>query len=334
MTDKPYAVFLSDVSPNDEHWDVQKGDNIQLARLYYGTEHESYTSRLFSCAEFLSFGLNPSDIGLCKLILKDAKFCRVPLCPICLGRRSMKWQAKTFKILPKLIEENPKSRFVLLTLTVRNCHISDLRSTITEMQHAWRKLTQRKEWRYVQGYIRSLEVTRQCLNNHKSNMTDYAHPHYHVLLMVKPSYFTTGYVKHEDWVKVWQDCLGVDYSPVISLSAVKTPKNASADEIVKILSKNVLEVVKYTTKSSDLILHNDNLQTMTNKQWLVELTNQLHKVKKIFPGGIFKDYYKEFEDNIDDNLINIDDELEEEESEDSSRVIVNWDKSSGKYEVK
>lgn len=334
MTDKPYAVLLSEISPGDEHWDIQKGDNIQLARLYYGTEYETYTSRLFSCAEFLAFGLRPIDYGLCKLILKDAKFCRVPLCPICLGRRSMKWQAKTFKILPKLIEENPKSRFVLLTLTLKNPHITDLRATISEMQYAWKKLIQRKEWRYVQGYIRSLEVTRQCINNDKSNMTDYAHPHYHVLLMVKPSYFSTGYIKHEDWVKVWQDCLGVDYSPVISLSAVKTPKDASPDEIVKILSKNVLEVVKYTTKSSDLILHNDNLQAMTNKQWLVELTNQLYKVKKIFPGGIFKDYYKDFEDNIDDNLINIDDDLEEEELEDSNRVIVTWQKSSGKYEVK
>jgi plasmid rolling circle replication initiator protein Rep len=334
MTDKPDAVFLSDVSPNDKHWDSQKADNIHLARLYYGTEYETYTARLDYCATVLLFGLKPNDDATYKLLLKDSNFCRVPLCPICLGRRSMKWQAKTFEILPKLIKENPKSRFVLLTLTVKNPHISDLRATITEMQHAWRKLTQRKEWRYVQGYIRSLEVTRQCANNDKSNMVDYAHPHYHVLLMVKPSYFTTGYIKHEDWVKVWQDCLGVDYSPVISLSAVKTPKDASPDEIVKILSKNVLEVVKYTTKSSDLILHNDNLQAMTNKEWLVELTNQLYKVKKIFPGGIFKDYYKKFENSIDDNLINITEDVEENEEDNSFRVRVDWDKNSNRYEVK
>ena len=40
-----------------------------------------------------------------------------------------------------------------------------------------------------------------------------AHPHYHALLLVKPSYFTKNYIKQSEWVEMWQKALRADYAP-------------------------------------------------------------------------------------------------------------------------
>ncbi len=333
MTEKRYAVYLSDVSPMDGRWDEKKRDNIQLGILYSGTDYSAYTSRLDSCSSYLYFGLKPCGDGSENLVLKESNFCRVCFCPICQWRRSMRWRAKTFKILPQLTEQYPKSRFLLLTLTVRNPHISELRETLSNMQLAWKRLVSRKEWKLVQGHVRSLEVTRQCENDDKSRLIDYAHPHYHVLLMVKPDYFNASYISQKKWVELWQECLQVDYLPGARVSAIKIPKDSTDEQVKQIISKNILEVIKYTTKSSELLVENSNLSQMSNKQWLVELTKQLHKTKKISTGGIFKDYYKELEDSIDNNLININDELEEEEVKDTYKVRADWEILSGRYEI-
>ena len=48
-----------------------------------------------------------------------------------------------------------------------------------------------------------------------------AHPHFHALLLVKPSYFTINYIKQGDWVEMWAKALRADYSPSVNVKAVK-----------------------------------------------------------------------------------------------------------------
>ena len=71
------------------------------------------------------------------------------------------------------------------------------------------KLTKRKEFALVDGWIRTTEVTRD-----KERPNEYAHPHFHVILMVKPSYFAKGYVKHMDWVRAWGEVCGWTTRPM------------------------------------------------------------------------------------------------------------------------
>ena len=57
-----------------------------------------------------------------------------------------------------------------------------------------------------------------------------AHPHFHALLLVKPSYFAKGYIKQSDWVEMWAKALRADYLPSVNVKAVKatlTKKDAS-----------------------------------------------------------------------------------------------------------
>ncbi|MEL6118032.1 protein rep, partial [Photobacterium sp. SP02] len=89
--------------------------------------------------------------------------------------------------------------------TVRNCPIGDLRSTLQAMNSAWQRLKDRKEFRPVLGWVRTTEVTR--------GEDGSAHPHFHALLMVPPSWFTTHYVKHSRWVELWADVMRLDYLP-------------------------------------------------------------------------------------------------------------------------
>ena len=126
-----------------------------------------------------------------------------------------------------------------------------------------------------EGWIRAAEVTR--------SKDGTAHPHFHVLMMVKPSYFSTGYLSHEKWVSMWQQSLRIDYKPVVDIRALKSGDSN--------LSPLLTEVIKYQVKESDLVVDRD---------WFIELTKQLHKTRAISSGGILKQYLKELEDEPED----------------------------------
>ncbi|MDK7192887.1 protein rep, partial [Bifidobacterium sp. UMB1197] len=86
------------------------------------------------------------------------------------------WQARFYQALPKIVADYPSSRWLFLTLAVRNCAIDDLGETLTAMNSAFQRLKDRKEFAPVQGWIRATEVTR--------GKDGSAHPHFHCLLMV------------------------------------------------------------------------------------------------------------------------------------------------------
>ncbi|MCZ7121741.1 protein rep, partial [Salmonella enterica subsp. enterica] len=95
-------------------------------------------------------------------------------CPVCQWRRSLMWQARFYQSLPRIVAEYPAARWMLLTLPVRNCAIGELGETLSRMNMAFQRLKDRKEFRPVQGWIRTTEVTRgsDCS----------AHPHFHTLM--------------------------------------------------------------------------------------------------------------------------------------------------------
>ena len=68
-----------------------------------------------------------------------------------------------YQTYEQIKEQYPTHRFIFLTLTVKNPHITDLRSQLDIMNKAWKKLTKRKEFGIVDGWIRTTEVTRPKL---------------------------------------------------------------------------------------------------------------------------------------------------------------------------
>jgi plasmid rolling circle replication initiator protein Rep len=233
----------------------------------------------------------------------------------------MKWQAKAFQAIPKVLEDHPKSRFIFLTLTVRNCHLLELRDTLRQMHRAWTKLVKRKEFSLVQGWMRNVEITRGA--------DDTAHPHYHALLMVKPSYFSTGYVSQARWTELWQSCLGVDYTPIVDVRSVRARKGSQCFD----MTSAILETVKYSVKPSDVTQNEPvSSRTMPDYEWLSVLTDQIHKTRGIATGGVLRKYLRDLECEPDD-LVHIEEDGLSDSSPDAPRVMFDWDDRPQRYRM-
>lgn len=292
-TGESVPVFLTDLLPQDEkkskkgkkqqNWDTRKTFTNQVSELLDGgtIRHQKLSARMQECAKLLIFGWALVEAGVSELKFRKAHFCRVRNCPVCQWRRSQMLLARFFEAFPRIRKDYPTTRYVFLTLTVKNCPVDELRATIQHMNKAWNRLACRKAFPAI-GYIRSLEVTKEKDRN-------YAHPHFHILLALKPSYFSRGYLSTADWSELWQNALRVDYTPVCDVRIVKAKKSdktATEGEMDGIRAA-IAEVFKYTVKPSDMV---------QDAAFLLELVNQLHKLRAVSLGGIFKEYLQEVEE--------------------------------------
>ena len=146
--------YLSDISPADKPWDFHRAQSDEIQKLYDLCGYDRYAERIRECSEWLTYALKAKDDGELNLRLREARFCRVRHCPVCQWRRQQMWRARFFKALPQVQEKYPTARWVFLTLTVRNCELTELRATLTKMNGAWGKLMKRKEFPAL-GFIKS-----------------------------------------------------------------------------------------------------------------------------------------------------------------------------------
>ena len=284
---------LADLSPRDKPWDKHRANADRVEAHYRGSEFSQYASRVSICSQLLQFGLVPDwDTDTLKMKLRSARFCRVRHCPVCQWRRSLMWKAKAYKVLPRIVEAYPKHRWLFLTLTVKNCPIDELRDTLVHMNRSFQRMVQRKKWP-ADGWLRSTEVTR--------GRDGSAHPHFHCLLMVKSGYFGKNYIKQADWVEMWRHALRLDYNPVLDCRAVK-----QGQQPVQLVPELVAD-----------------------REWFLELTRQMHKMKCITTGGVLKEYLKELEAEPED-LIG---ESDLPEGEDEAKLYFGWRRSEKRYRM-
>lgn len=274
--------LLTDVSEKDRPWDVRKSHCGDVSALYAGTDFNNYAERMQRCGKSLIFALTAAEQGEMVYRLQTAWFCRVRHCPVCCWRRSLMWKARFLKALSAIMNDYPQHRWIFLTLTVRNCELVELRQTLSNMNKAWKGLTKKKAFPAT-GWVKTVEVTKS-----KNGTT---HPHFHVLVLVPPSYFGKNYLSQNRWTQLWQDALKVDYTPILDVRSVRG-KSGIHD-----LTEAIKETFKYSVKNEDLDFSRD---------WLLELTKQLHKTRSIALGGVLKDYLSEEEDN--DDLIHVDED--------------------------
>jgi plasmid rolling circle replication initiator protein Rep len=301
-----HSLYLTDFSPVDKPWDKHRATASTVQSLYSQVGYAKYADRIRDCSGQLGFAFEARDEGELKLRLRTARFCRVRHCPVCQWRRSLVWRARFFTAIPKVLEGHPKSRWVFLTLTVRNCPLEGLRGTVNQMNKAWNKLVLRKQFPAI-GFVKSLEVTRGKDNS--------AHPHFHILMMVPPSYFSHGYITQAEWRNLWGSCLKVGYLPVVNVKVIK-PRSTVEDNGLQIA---ILETLKYGVKESDLI---------ADANWLMELTKQLHKTRAVSVGGVLKNYLSEEEP---EDLVNTDEnEIETATNEDVS-IWFGWREMVKRY---
>lgn len=307
---------LTDYSPKDKPWDIHRA-NADIIAGYYADDDQfkKRGARMAECSETLDFEwvVDP-ETGEAGLKLKDARFCRVPGCPVCQWRRSKMWQARFFSALPRLIDEHPKSRWLFLTLTVPNPEVTDLADTLTNMNKAWQRFIKRKEFKPVEGWIRSTEITQE-----KPNPTR-AHPHFHCLLMVPPSMLSgVNYVKRDTWLKVWRDCMRDQSITQVDIRAVRPKKGAKeALTLKEYLRGIVTETLKYSVKERDL---------KTDKTFFLEMMRQLHKKRLIASGGALKNILKP-ERETNEDLVGADGESLEQTA---GRLLFDWKQRKKSY---
>lgn len=313
---------LATESPRDAKWDDHKTNTQAFAmvlRCDGGETLEKQATRVDQCSDVLGFAWESDDeTGECRLRLRKARFCRVRLCVICQWRRSMMWTARMYEALPTLMEQYPKSRFLMLTLTIKNVEIDSLRHSLNSMGKAWHKLIRRAEFKPILGWVRTVEITR--------GKDGSAHPHFHVLLMVSPSYFNgRNYITQQRWTELWQESGRLDYQPIVDIRKVKSKWPKTGD--VEPVPGGVVEVLKYAVKPSDLAVEPDSEEG----EWVRELARQIHHSRAIATGGVLKDFFKE--PTSDEEMIHPDGEKQEEEDdgEEGPTVDFNYAGSVKRY---
>lgn len=294
----------------DRDWRGRKILSLKLADIFKELQYKkTFVERVISCGDTLRF-IKKQD-GSLKLY--QAYFCKNKLCPICNWRRSMKYSYQTSKIVDEAIKQEPKGHFLFLTLTVKNVEAKALNSTISQLTKSFDRLFKRaKVQRNLLGYLRSVEVT------HNENDNSY-HPHIHVLMMMRPSYFKGGnYISQKEWGNLWSQSLKVDYTPMIDIRTVK--------ETGKGLRGAVLETAKYPTKPIKLDIE--------NKQVVDDLYNGLYRKRQLGYGGLFKAIKKQLalDDAENGDLVHTSDDKENISK--GTEIVAIWNANKQNYYLK
>ena len=310
MTDfKKQGEILVDKNSlgKERDWRGRKILSLKLADIFKELQYKkTFVERVISCGDTLRF-IKKQD-GSLKLY--QAYFCKNKLCPICNWRRSMKYSYQTSKIVDEAIKQEPKGHFLFLTLTVKNVEAKALNSTISQLTKSFDRLFKRaKVQRNLLGYLRSVEVT------HNENDKTY-HPHIHVLMMVRPSYFKGGnYISQKEWGNLWSQSLKVSYKPMIDIRTVK--------ETGKGLRGAVLETAKYPTKPIKL--------DVENKQVVDDLYNGLYRKRQLGYGGLFKTIKKQLalDDAENGDLVHTSDDKENISK--GTEIVAIWNATKQNY---
>jgi hypothetical protein len=191
-------------------------------------------------------------------------FCNHRQCPTCQERRAKRACAA----MHQLFDQNPNlvdGKWLFLTLTVRNCSTRNLKETLARMSDAFQRLTRRTFWQQnVLGAIRFTEVSV----GQSDPCT--AHPHFHCLLLVRPSMFAgIHYMSEERWASAWADVLQEHYIPTINVQRLNCPPNEVRTQVVSMAG--------YSSKA--------RLET-PDPQWLIEVTQQMRGYRSVQAYGL------------------------------------------------
>ena len=342
------TTVLCMLPERDRKLQYNKQLGMRMSRLLIGTEHEDKALRMRSCATHLIYQVKQhTPTGEIKHDLQSIHTCKVRVDPVCTWARSRIWRKRLDDGLTRMMADHESTRFIFLTLTKKTCDVTQLGKNIALLSKSFDKLMKRRDVKTnVLGYAKSLEITRlfdwydargkllgrhgsTWFKRHKSKSkgkwqpypTNEAHAHIHVLLAVKASYFSHGYITQNDWVSYWQESLDIDYKPVVDIRTVK-PNPKYEDDKLGLLS-SVLELAKYSTKPCDIVY---------DQYFLAQFINQIHGTKHIVTGGLIKKYINASEPTEEDILKQGTDVTEQDDWIDIDTIYFDFDESRNLYQ--
>ncbi|EYO39992.1 replication initiation protein [Staphylococcus aureus DAR3891] len=232
----------------------------------------------------------------------------------------MKNSYQSQKVIEEVFKEKPNSRWLFLTLSIRNAIDGDtLERSLKHLTESFRRLFKyKKVSKNLIGFMRSTEVT---VNKNDGSYNQ----HMHVLLCVENAYFRKKkYITQTELVDLWQQALKVNYRPVVNIKAIKPNQKGDKD-----IQAAIKETSKYSVKSSDFLTDDDE----KNQEIISDLEKGLYRKRMLSYGRLLKQKHKILNlDNVEDgNLINTSDEdktTDEEEKAHSITAIWNFEKQN------
>ncbi|WP_145450494.1 protein rep [Staphylococcus hominis] len=313
---------LKDITKSGKQhpWREKKIDNVDYADILEILKiKKAYNVK--QCGNVLEF--KPSDDGYLKLY--KTWFCKSKLCPVCNWRRAMKNSYQAQKVIEEVVKEKPKARWLFLTLSTKNAIDGEtLERSLKHLTESFRRLFKyKKVSKNLIGFMRSTEVT---VNKKDGSYNQ----HMHVLLCVENSYFKNkeNYISQDEWIKLWQKALQVDYKPVANIKAIKPNKKGDKD-----IQAAIKETSKYSVKSSDYLTGNQE----KDAEIVQDLEQGLYRKRMLSYGGLLKQKHKLL--NLDDaengDLIKTsDDETVTEEEEKAHSITAIWNFEKQNYFLK
>lgn len=310
-------ISITEYNQNDQRWNFNKSANDVIGDFYHKAGYKKYAERANDCAYSLGMALRANSEGEFIMRLQSVFLCHLRMCPICQASRSKVWKNRLDRGIAAMVEDGLNYRYLFLTFTVKNCDVADLRQTLLGMSRAFKIFMKDKSvMETCTGYIKSTEVTR--------SKDLKAHPHFHILLAVKPSYFGHHYITQSKYVEIWRRALKVDYNPVVDIRPIKLEKDKTLQ--LQILKQNIKEVAKYMVKPMHMI--GDGKKE--SRDFFIELSNQLKGIKATNLSGIFKEYVKSSEPTEEEILeANLEEIAEYSESE--HLLAFNWSRIDKNY---
>lgn len=268
-------------------WRQRKSQSRAVGMAYLGGAQDEQAQRkahrILDCGAVLVFAECPHGH---ERRLKYAEFCHWPLCPMCQWRKSLVIFHQLLAVCHTLQQCQSGTRYLLLTLTVVNVPAEELPATLDRMFRAWKRLENRAGFaRSVLGWFRTLEITY----NRKDRTY---HPHFHVLLAVRSSYFKKHYIKHARWLALWQEAMRDLSIQFVNIKAVKPNQRIEGNHP---LAGAAAEVGKYATKPGNYIRKTSQGGYEADPDVVAVLDRALKHRRLTAYGGAFRDIRKELE---------------------------------------
>jgi len=316
INDPPIDQLLFDFHPETKKrrdWEKYKKQSLKVAQSYkrlakiYPDIYKHKGARMENCGTWLQF---KEFKGTFEKILNNANFCKLPLCPMCIKRRSLKIFGQASQVME--VAEQDGFRFLFVTLTVQNVQGDELggkKGVINHLFDSFNRLIDRKAYKTAfHGWMRTLEITHNV--DPKDMWYDTYHPHLHGIFAVKESYFQgSNYISQKQLIKDWRKSAKLNYDPSVDIQAVKKGDKGS-----------IKEVAKYATKPGDIINDNPNLMDSA----VMYLDHAITSRRLVEYGGILKRIKADLKlDDVEDgDLINTD--QESPLREDLDYILVNY----------
>lgn len=273
----PIDTLLENIFNSEEGLKTRKLRSLQLQQNLRGSIDErikAIASRMSRCADYFYIHRIYDISSGVEKDLYMSRYCRLSYCPICGQRRCNEWVRRFSDILPLIGDEKHKKyKFLFLTISPRNCRMSELKKEIDKMNFAWGKLIKthsfRKAFKNGGGWVRVIEAKPgKCYGE---NWTpESTNLHIHALLYV-PVNFKCDAKEQREWATLWRRSMKLDHCPEINIGRRKGNANKF---------KEALKILRYMTKPIKL--------EKVNPVWAREYVIQIRGHRLITTGGIIR----------------------------------------------